>query len=113
MPVQAARRVKRASTEWDEHVAAPGLLGRVMARLRGAIGRRVNLSVPRAHSSAQNETARAGVYLFFESRWAGGLCPKSPRKGSLNLRASPSAEHTSDPCGVRRAPCLCREDFRA
>jgi hypothetical protein len=35
MPVQAARRVKRALTERDEHVAAPGLLGRVIARLRG------------------------------------------------------------------------------
>ena len=35
MPMEAPRRIKRASTEWDEHVAAPGLLGRVMARLRG------------------------------------------------------------------------------
>jgi hypothetical protein len=35
MPVQAARRVKRASTERDEQVAAPGFVGRVMARLRG------------------------------------------------------------------------------
>jgi hypothetical protein len=34
MPMQAAPR-KRASTEQDEHVAAPGLLGRVIARLRG------------------------------------------------------------------------------
>jgi hypothetical protein len=35
MPMQAVRPIKRASTEQDEHVAAPGLLGRVMARLRG------------------------------------------------------------------------------
>ena len=35
MPVQAAQRVKRASTERDEQVAAPGLLVRVIARLRG------------------------------------------------------------------------------
>jgi hypothetical protein len=34
MPMQATRRVKRASVE-EEHFAAPGLLGRVMARLRG------------------------------------------------------------------------------
>jgi hypothetical protein len=34
MPMQAARRVKRAPVE-EEHFAAPGLLGRVMARLRG------------------------------------------------------------------------------
>jgi hypothetical protein len=35
MPMQAAPRIKRASTVQDEHFAAPGLLGRVMARLRG------------------------------------------------------------------------------
>jgi hypothetical protein len=35
MPMQAARRIKRASTVQDEHVAAPGLFGRVIARLRG------------------------------------------------------------------------------
>jgi hypothetical protein len=35
MPMEAARRMRRASTEWDEHVAPPGLLGRVLARLRG------------------------------------------------------------------------------
>jgi hypothetical protein len=35
MPMQAARRIKRASTEQDEHVAAPGLLSRLMARIRG------------------------------------------------------------------------------
>ena len=35
MPMEAAPRIKRASTEQDEHFAAPGLLGRVMARLRG------------------------------------------------------------------------------
>jgi hypothetical protein len=34
MPMEAAPRIKRA-TEQDEHFAAPGLLGRVMARLRG------------------------------------------------------------------------------
>jgi hypothetical protein len=35
MPMQAARRIKRASTVQDEHVAAPGFVSRVMARLRG------------------------------------------------------------------------------
>jgi hypothetical protein len=35
MPMQAAPRVKRASTVQDEHVAAPGLLSRVVALLRG------------------------------------------------------------------------------
>ena len=35
MPMQAARRVKRAPSVEEEHIAAPGLLGRVMARLRG------------------------------------------------------------------------------
>ncbi|MFZ1089665.1 MAG: hypothetical protein WAN75_10455 [Xanthobacteraceae bacterium] len=34
MPMQAARRVKRAPVE-EEHSVAPGLLSRVMARLRG------------------------------------------------------------------------------
>jgi hypothetical protein len=34
-PMQVAPRTKRASTVQDEHVAAPGLLGCVMARLRG------------------------------------------------------------------------------
>jgi hypothetical protein len=33
MPMQAVRQVKRAPVE-EEHFAAPGLLGRVMARLR-------------------------------------------------------------------------------
>jgi hypothetical protein len=32
---KAVPRIKGASTEQDEHVAASGLLGRVMARLRG------------------------------------------------------------------------------
>jgi hypothetical protein len=64
--------------------------------------RHVNLAVPRAHSSAQNETARAGVYLFFESRWVGGLYPISRRKGRLNLRASPSAGAHTRP--MRRPP---------
>jgi hypothetical protein len=35
MPMEAARRVKRASAEQEEYAAAPGLLGRVLARLRG------------------------------------------------------------------------------
>jgi hypothetical protein len=35
MPVQAARRIKRASTVQDEGVAAPGLLSRMVALLRG------------------------------------------------------------------------------
>jgi hypothetical protein len=35
MPMEAAPRIKRASTEQDEHVAAPGLLARVVARIRG------------------------------------------------------------------------------
>jgi hypothetical protein len=35
MPMQAARHIKRASTGQDEHVAAPGLLSRVVALLRG------------------------------------------------------------------------------
>jgi hypothetical protein len=35
MPMQAAPRMKRASTEQDEHVVAPGLLSRVVALLRG------------------------------------------------------------------------------
>jgi len=35
MPMQAAQRIKRASTVQDEHIAATGLFGRVMARLRG------------------------------------------------------------------------------
>jgi hypothetical protein len=35
MPMQAARRIKRASTVQDGHVAAPGLLCRVVALLRG------------------------------------------------------------------------------
>ena len=35
MPMQAARRIRRASTEQNEHVAAPGLLSRVVALLRG------------------------------------------------------------------------------
>jgi hypothetical protein len=35
MPMQAVPRIKRASTEQDEHVAAPGLLSRVVALLRG------------------------------------------------------------------------------
>jgi hypothetical protein len=35
MPMQAAPRIKRASTQQDEHVAAPGLLSRVVALFRG------------------------------------------------------------------------------
>ena len=35
MPMQAAQRTKRASTVQDEHVVATGLLGRVVALLRG------------------------------------------------------------------------------
>jgi hypothetical protein len=35
MPMQAAPPIKRASTEQDEHVAAPDLLSRVVALLRG------------------------------------------------------------------------------
>ena len=35
MPMQAARRIRRAPSVEEEHIAAPGLLGRVMARLRG------------------------------------------------------------------------------
>jgi hypothetical protein len=35
MPMQAAPRTKRASTVQDEHIAAPGLLNRVVALLRG------------------------------------------------------------------------------
>jgi hypothetical protein len=34
MPMHAAQRIKRAPVE-EEHFAAPGLLGRTMARLRG------------------------------------------------------------------------------
>jgi hypothetical protein len=34
MPMQAAPRIKRASTEQDEHVVAPGLLSRVVALFR-------------------------------------------------------------------------------
>ena len=34
MPMQAAPHIKRTSTQQDEHVAAPGLLGRVMALVR-------------------------------------------------------------------------------
>ena len=34
MPMQAARRLKRASTEQDEHVVAPGFLSRVLALVR-------------------------------------------------------------------------------
>jgi hypothetical protein len=35
MPMKAAPRIKRASTEQDERVAAPGLLSRVLALVRG------------------------------------------------------------------------------
>jgi hypothetical protein len=35
MPMEAAPRIKRASTEQDEHVVAPGLLSRVVALFRG------------------------------------------------------------------------------
>jgi hypothetical protein len=35
MPTQAAPRIRRAAMVQDEHFAAAGLLGRVMARLRG------------------------------------------------------------------------------
>ena len=34
MTMQAAPRIKRASTEQDEHVVAPGLLSRVVALFR-------------------------------------------------------------------------------
>ena len=34
-PMQAAQRIRRASMEQDEHLAAPGLLSRVVALLRG------------------------------------------------------------------------------
>jgi hypothetical protein len=34
VPTQAARRFKRASTEQDEHVVAPGFLSRVLALVR-------------------------------------------------------------------------------
>jgi hypothetical protein len=34
----AAQRIKRASTVQDEHVAAPGLLGRVMGAIARACG---------------------------------------------------------------------------
>jgi hypothetical protein len=34
MPLQVAPRINRTSTEQEEHVAAPGFFGRVMARLR-------------------------------------------------------------------------------
>ena len=34
-PIQAAQSIKPAPRVQDEHVSAPGLLGRVMARLRG------------------------------------------------------------------------------
>ena len=34
MPMQAALRMKRASTEQDEHVVAPGFLSRVLALVR-------------------------------------------------------------------------------
>jgi hypothetical protein len=35
MPMQAAPRIKHASTVQDEHVVAPGLLSRVVALFRG------------------------------------------------------------------------------
>jgi hypothetical protein len=35
MPMQAAQHTKRASIEHDEHVAAPGLLSRLVALVRG------------------------------------------------------------------------------
>jgi hypothetical protein len=35
VPMQAAPRIKRASTVQDEHVVAPGLLSRVVALFRG------------------------------------------------------------------------------
>jgi hypothetical protein len=35
IPMQAAPRIKRASTVQEEHVAAPGFVGRVIARVRG------------------------------------------------------------------------------
>jgi len=34
MPMQAALRMKRGPTEQDDHVAAPGLLSRVLALVR-------------------------------------------------------------------------------
>ena len=63
MPVQAARRVKRASTERYEQVAAPGSLGPRDSAIARAIGRHVNLAVSTAHSSAQKQTVR-GLSLF-------------------------------------------------
>ena len=35
MPMEAARRLKRASAQQDEYAAAPGFFGRMLARLRG------------------------------------------------------------------------------
>ena len=35
LSMQAAQRIKRPLPVQDEHVAAPGLFGRVMARIRG------------------------------------------------------------------------------
>jgi hypothetical protein len=35
IPIQEAPRIKRASIEQEERVAAPGFLSRVMARIRG------------------------------------------------------------------------------
>jgi hypothetical protein len=35
LPMQAAQRIRRASTEQDEHVAAPGLPSLVVVLLRG------------------------------------------------------------------------------
>jgi hypothetical protein len=35
IPMQEAPSIKRASIEQEEHVAAPGFLSRVMARIRG------------------------------------------------------------------------------
>ena len=39
MPMQAARRLKRASTEQDEHVVAPGFLSRVLQHVPTAMNR--------------------------------------------------------------------------
>ena len=35
IPMQEAPSIKRTSIEQEEHVAAPGFLSRVMARIRG------------------------------------------------------------------------------
>jgi hypothetical protein len=58
MPTQAARRVKRAPVE-EKHFAAPGLLARVMARLRGLS--RFSLTGRRGDQSAANGVMSNGL----------------------------------------------------